>query len=321
LSSTTLRWAWEQKVPAHLKLMLVLLGDEAGSEDGVCWASYEHLARKTGGSRRNAIRQVKELVELGKVATVPVPGGANAFVVQCPDCPALGDLARMETKRRRRRRAGGDNLTPQAEGGDTQGSEPAARGDANDTPAAGEGVTPRVAGGDTGDTEGVTPRVTGGDTGGTQTLQGTTQDPPIERTASAETLTRSTPPESHSGRGHQHNVECDCHPVPLRPRINGEGDISTPVVLVPLVDSGGRPYAITQKLLGELSQTYPGVNAEQTARNIRQWALANPRNRKTPSGVQRFITNWFAREQNKARTGGAASITEPAPFSVRRVGQ
>lgn len=178
MSGTTLNWAWEQEVPGHLKLMLVLLGDEAGSEDGVCWASYEHLARKTGGSRRNVIRQVGALEKRGLVQIVTVPGGANAFVVQCPACPALGDLSRMETKRRRRLLERSDNLSPQAERGDTQGLETPAGGDADDTPEQPEGVTPVTPGSDAGGTPGVTPRAERGDTLVTQTPIDPPEDPP-----------------------------------------------------------------------------------------------------------------------------------------------
>lgn len=34
---------------------------------------------------------------------------------------------------------------------------------------------------------------------------------------------------------------------------------------------------------------------------MKGWLIANPNNRKTPTGMLRFINGWLAREQNKAK--------------------
>lgn len=66
----------------------------------------------------------------------------------------------------------------------------------------------------------------------------------------------------------------------------------------------GTAYGVTEKALSELQSLYPAVNAEQELRNIIGWCNANPKNRKTRSGVMRFINSWFSRAQNSAKKGG-----------------
>lgn len=66
----------------------------------------------------------------------------------------------------------------------------------------------------------------------------------------------------------------------------------------------GTIYGVTEKVLSELQSLYPAVNAEQELRNIIGWCNANPKNRKTRSGVMRFINSWFSRTQNSARKSG-----------------
>lgn len=53
--------------------------------------------------------------------------------------------------------------------------------------------------------------------------------------------------------------------------------------------------------LSRLKELYPAVDVEQELRNMYGWCDANPKNRKTRSGIKRFITNWLSREQNRAR--------------------
>jgi len=53
--------------------------------------------------------------------------------------------------------------------------------------------------------------------------------------------------------------------------------------------------------LSRLKELYPAVDVEQELRNMVGWCDSNPKNRKTRSGVKRFITNWLSREQNRAR--------------------
>lgn len=48
------------------KLVLIKLADNA-NDNGICWPSYDHIAEQCEISRRTAIRQVKELVDMGLI--------------------------------------------------------------------------------------------------------------------------------------------------------------------------------------------------------------------------------------------------------------
>lgn len=74
------------------------------------------------------------------------------------------------------------------------------------------------------------------------------------------------------------------------------------VASLPLLD--GTEYGITQAEMDEWISLYPAVDVPQEFRNMRGWLNANPKNRKTPKGIKRFINGWLSREQNKARPGG-----------------
>ena len=69
--------------------------------------------------------------------------------------------------------------------------------------------------------------------------------------------------------------------------------------MLPLVD--GSDFPIAQETVDELSGLYPAVDVAQQLRNMRGWLLANPKNRKTKTGIMRFVNSWLAREQNQAR--------------------
>lgn len=79
------------------------------------------------------------------------------------------------------------------------------------------------------------------------------------------------------------------------------------VIKLPLVD--GTEFGISEEKVSELSDLYPAVDVTQQLRNMRGWLLANPKNRKTNSGIMRFVTAWLSREQNSARKEN----TQPRP--------
>jgi uncharacterized protein YdaU (DUF1376 family) len=72
-------------------------------------------------------------------------------------------------------------------------------------------------------------------------------------------------------------------------------DATPPVELIPLND--GTDFCVTAQQVSEWERLYPAVDVVQTLREIRGWNLAEPRRRKTRSGVVRHITSWLAREQ------------------------
>lgn len=72
------------------------------------------------------------------------------------------------------------------------------------------------------------------------------------------------------------------------------------VVCLPLND--GTEFRVTEDMVSEFSTLYPAVDVEQELRSMRGWLLSNPKNRKTPSGIRRFMNSWLSREQDKPRT-------------------
>lgn len=71
---------------------------------------------------------------------------------------------------------------------------------------------------------------------------------------------------------------------------------------LPLVDgSGWRP---SSEMVAEWQKLYIGVDVRQCLRGMRGWLMADPRRRKTKSGIQRFVVAWLEREQNSFKTGG-----------------
>ena len=74
--------------------------------------------------------------------------------------------------------------------------------------------------------------------------------------------------------------------------------VSTPpVISLPLND--GSEYGVDQKQIDEWTSLYPAVDVLQQLRNMRGWLIANPDRKKTKRGVNRFITSWLAKEQDK----------------------
>ena len=66
--------------------------------------------------------------------------------------------------------------------------------------------------------------------------------------------------------------------------------------------SDGADYGVTEEMVSEFTGLYPAVDVMQELRNMRGWLLNNPRNRKTRSGICRFINAWLSKAQNKPMT-------------------
>ena len=67
----------------------------------------------------------------------------------------------------------------------------------------------------------------------------------------------------------------------------------------PIPLNNGEEYIPTLKDFEEWKQLYPNVDVKTEFGRMRQWSLSNPKKKKTPSGVRRFVTTWLDREQNK----------------------
>lgn len=77
------------------------------------------------------------------------------------------------------------------------------------------------------------------------------------------------------------------------------GPESPAVISLPLND--GSEFGVTDSMVKEFINLYPAVDVMQELRNMRGWLINNPKNRKTPGGIRRFINSWLSREQDKPR--------------------
>lgn len=104
--------------------------------------------------------------------------------------------------------------------------------------------------------------------------------------------------------------ELPSSPPPAEP---DPSPLSIIVIRFPLVD--GTEYPFFERQVEELTALYPAVDVPQQLRNMRGWLMANPKNRKTKSGIMRFVTAWLSREQNSARAGNGQTKPGKAQMS------
>ena len=103
------------------------------------------------------------------------------------------------------------------------------------------------------------------------------------------------------------------------PAVGAEPEIGpAPIVRLPLAAKGAEAL-ITDNMIPEWEEAYPGVNVRQQLKAMRQWLLANPKRRKTERGIHTFIVNWLAKEQNsgKAHANGRINREDPLDRALR----
>ena len=85
-----------------------------------------------------------------------------------------------------------------------------------------------------------------------------------------------------------------------------------PLITLPL--NNGTEWPVTPEMVSEWSALYPAVDIMQELRKMRGWCCAKPKNRKTPRGIQAFITNWLSKEQDR---GGSRASPARSPAQRR----
>jgi len=87
-----------------------------------------------------------------------------------------------------------------------------------------------------------------------------------------------------------------------KPKKIGSGLVESPsVISIPLICKKEGPHIefnICQEMVDDWQDSYPEVDVMQELRNIRQWNIANPKRRKTKTGIMRHINIWLADKQN-----------------------
>lgn len=87
----SLAWATKQELPAMQKIVLVMLADH-NSKSGLCFPSYDTLAKECGMTKRSVINQVEKLEAAGLLTIEHFKNRCNRYVLNVPasESVALG---------------------------------------------------------------------------------------------------------------------------------------------------------------------------------------------------------------------------------------
>jgi hypothetical protein len=89
----------------------------------------------------------------------------------------------------------------------------------------------------------------------------------------------------------------------LAQRQNAATPDETAVVSIPLIQKDGN-YKIYQEFIDKYQEYYPGIDVLAELRACAAWNEANPKNRKTRSGIERHINFWLSKAQNRKPSNG-----------------
>ncbi len=100
-----------------------------------------------------------------------------------------------------------------------------------------------------------------------------------------------------------------------------------PLLLFPCVarrtGEGAPQWPLTDQLVAQWEETFPGMDVLGEARKAREWLLAN--HRKTYGGMRNFLLRWLCKAQNSgrfmrsARLGGRRADSGPEPRTLEEV--
>jgi len=68
---------------------------------------------------------------------------------------------------------------------------------------------------------------------------------------------------------------------------------------LPLVD--GTEYEVSKDQVSDWQNAFPGVDVRLELKQFKEWLKANPKRKKTRSGITRAIFNWLSKAQNQSR--------------------
>lgn len=136
------------------------------------------------------------------------------------------------------------------------------------------------------------------------TAAGALHDPEIASDAQRDEATRAA-----RARGGREGAASRKH---AEAGLSGAPPAEAIVMRMPVSGVGVEEFGITEAQVREWSEAFPAVDVVYQLGRMRQWCLANPRNRKTPMGIARFVVTWLDKEQNNARVAQGTSNTAPA---------
>jgi hypothetical protein len=120
--------------------------------------------------------------------------------------------------------------------------------------------------------------------------QGKKQDETLPETNGTKRNVTVTPPDT--------DTDTDTELKTLASSATALTAVSPPLGTIPLIDNS--QFGFTQEDVSGWCEAYPAVDVLQQLREMREWAKANPKLRKTRSGIRRAINTWLSKEQDKA---------------------
>lgn len=88
-------------------------------------------------------------------------------------------------------------------------------------------------------------------------------------------------------------------------------------VVISLILNDKSEYPIYQSDIDEWKNLYQSVDILQEIKKMKGWLDANPKKRKTKSGIKRFINSWLSREQDKPHMDASnTTLTKITAFDV-----
>ena len=76
--------------------------------------------------------------------------------------------------------------------------------------------------------------------------------------------------------------------------------INNIIISIELPLNDNSMYAISEEKVEQWQQVYQAIDVKNELEKMKCWLNANPKNRKTRKGIERFIVAWLSRSQDKA---------------------
>ena len=71
-------------------------------------------------------------------------------------------------------------------------------------------------------------------------------------------------------------------------------------VFITIQSNQGEEVPVRESFVKTLEEAYPAVDVRDQLRQMKAWCISNPKNRKTKSGIPRFINTWLSKNQNRS---------------------
>lgn len=158
-----------------------------------------------------------------------------------------------------------------------------------------------------------------------QEIEGGVQEmhPPVEAPGASDAPPHQVHP---SGASDAPPPPHQMHPEPSSEPSKEPSLVASPCFLkIPLIRKDG-DFEVTEAMVAEWQETFPGIDVKLVLRKIRAWNFANETRRKTRKGIVNHIIQWLGKEQDRAKPGtvhGGAQVRDEScryrPLGAREI--